>query len=179
MQTLGLLHGAQAASQLKKWEQSIDMLNTLIEKFEKSPYLSEAFYERGWAQQKKGNLDEAWADFEKAAEDTHALGARARFMMGELRFGQKQYDDAIREFKRTMYLYGGDDAPEDVKVWQAKAAFDAGRCTEVQIEAASSAQVRAAAIAEAKKFYSFIIQKHPQNGLATEAKKRLEALAKL
>jgi tetratricopeptide (TPR) repeat protein len=179
MQMLTLLHGGQSAAQLKQWPLSVELLDELIERYPESPYLVEAHYERGWARQNQDQLEEALADYEIAAGEQSVVGARARFMMGEVRFTQKNFEEAIREFQRVMFLYGGDDAPAEIKNWQAKAAFEAGRCAEVQVNSSEDAQAKAAAIAEAEKFYTFITTKHPESEFAAEAKKRLAALAKL
>ncbi len=179
MEMLILLHGGQAAAQVKQWAQSLDYLSSLLQKFPETPYQAEAHYERGWALQNTDKLEEAYQEYGLAAAATTAVGARARFMMGELRFTQKKFEDAVREFQRAMFLYGGDNAPAETKTWQAKAGYEAGRCAEVQIQSATTAQAKAEAIAEAKKFYTYVMQKHPQDALAAEAQKRLTALAKL
>ena len=120
------------------------------------------------------------ADFKQAAERSRdAVGARAQFMLGEIGFQQKQFDEAIKDFQRVMFRYGTEQAPPEVKNWQAKAGFEAGRCCEVLIESAASPAERAVRIADAKKFYRYVVETHPDNELAAEAKKRLDVLAKL
>jgi len=176
---LALLHGGQSASQLKQWEDALSLLAQIPTKHAESTYVAEACYELGWAKQNSGQEDEAMKDYEQAATSSRgAVGARARFMMGELLFGRKQYDEAIREFQRAMYGYGGDNAPDDVKKWQAKSGYEAARCADVQIKDAAPAD-RAGLIAEAKKYYQYVIEKHPQDELAAQAKTRLTELAKL
>jgi TolA-binding protein len=179
MKMLTLLHGGQSAAQIKQWPVSVELLDALIEQFPDSPYLAEAHYERGWARQNQDQLDASLEDYEIAANERSVVGARARFMMGEVRFTQKKFEEAVREFQRVMFLYGGDEAPEEIITWQVKAAFEAGRCAEVQITNSENAQAKAAAIADAKKFYSFVTTKHPDSDLAAEAKKRLATLARL
>jgi cellulose synthase operon protein C len=179
MQILTLLHAAQSASQLTRFPEAIELLDELENRFPSNAYLPEAWYERGWARQKLDDLDKAFQEYERAAGPRNALGARARFMMGEVRFAQKKYDEAIREFQRAMYLYGGQEAPSDVKVWQAKAAYEAARCAEVQIGSAASANQRGTAIENAKKFYTYVVSNHADDPLASEARKRLEVLRKL
>ena len=64
---------------------------------------------------------EALSLYEVAATKSKGnVGARARFMRGELLFGEKKYDEASREFQRAMYGYGADQAAADVKNWQAE-----------------------------------------------------------
>jgi tetratricopeptide (TPR) repeat protein len=141
--------------------------------------VAEARYELGWARQNAGQEEEALEDYEAAADSSRGeVGARARFMLGELLFGRKEFDQAIRQFQRVMYGYGGDNAPEPVKNWQAKSGFEAARCAEVQIRQASGG-ARAKLIEDAKKAYGFVIEKVPQGELATKAAERLQALSQL
>ena len=121
MRVLTLLHGGQSAAQLENWDDSQKWLTLLTEKFPKSPYATEAVYERGWALQNSGRPDEARQCYQQVAELSRGeLGARSRFMLGELYFGQKDFDNAIREFTLLIYGYGGDAASDEVKLWQAK-----------------------------------------------------------
>jgi cellulose synthase operon protein C len=176
MAELTLLHAGQSASQLKQYPRAIEFFDELESQFPESSYLAETWYERGWARHKQEQLDEALADYERAAAIRNALGVRARFMMGEVRFAQKKYDEAIREFQRAMFLYGGDDAPAEIKSWQVKAAYEAGRCAEVQIESAANDSQRASAISNAKKFYEFVVRNPADETLSTAADKRLDVL---
>src|SRR2546421_742749 len=90
-----------------------------------------------WPKQNLGKPDEALADYEVAARKSRDyVGARARFMRGELLFAQKKHEEASREFQRAMYGYGGDQATAETKNWQAKSGYEAGRCAEVLIAAA-------------------------------------------
>jgi hypothetical protein len=100
-------------------------------------------------------------------------------MYGELLFAEKQHDQAIREFQRAMYGYGGDQATPETKNWQAKSGYEAGRCAETQLAAASDAAAREKYSSEARRYYTFVAEKHSAHELAAEAKKRLAALSKL
>ncbi|MBM4004431.1 MAG: tetratricopeptide repeat protein [Planctomycetes bacterium] len=180
LEVLVLLHGGQAAGQLKMWNESQELLAALLQKFADSPYLAEAHYELGRARQNLKQLDEALKNYEfAAAKSREVVGARARFMIGEIMFEKKQFDEAIKQFQRVMYTYGGEQATADIKVWQSQAGFEAARCWEVQIAAAADPGRKAQCTAEAKRHYTYVVEKHPQSSFATEARKRLEALAKL
>ncbi|MFO0868669.1 MAG: tetratricopeptide repeat protein [Pirellulales bacterium] len=176
LRTLGLLHGGQAAGQVKQWKVSVELLGKLLERYPQSPYAFEASYERGWARQNLNELDAAIADYQTAAAARDHVGARARFMMGEVRFGQQKYDEAVRDFQRVMFGFGGEKAPAEVKTWQAKAGFEAGRCWDVRIEKAKDAAERTQALTNARKLYGYVVEKHPQDPLAADARKRLDAL---
>lgn len=180
LELLALLHGGQSASQLKQWADAVKLLSVIPTKFADSPYLAETHYELGWARQNLDQLDAAVQDYEIAAvKSRDAVGARARFMIGEALFAKKQHDDAVKQFQRVILGYGGDKAPDDVKNWQARSSFEAGRCREVTASSADTPAKKKAALEEARKFYQAVLDNHPQHELAAEAKKRLEALAKL
>lgn len=179
VQVLALLRGGQSAAQVKEWDAAVKQLQQVVQKFPDSAYLPEAQCELGWASQNAGKADEALKAYEAAATQSRAaVGARARFLIGELQFERKQFAEAIGQFKRVMFGYGGEKAPDDVKKWQAKAGFEAGRCAEVQITDAQPGE-RPNLIAEAQKAYQYVVEKHPQDELTPKAKERLAALAKL
>ncbi len=180
IEVLTLLHGGQAASQLKNWDDAVSLLAAIPEKFPETPLLAEAMYELAWARQNAGQKAEALTDYEVAATKSRDhVGARARFMMGELHFAEKKYDLAIQEFRRAMLGYGGEQAAAETKNWQAKSGYEAGRCAEVQIAAAQDAAQKQQFVRDARQFYTFIVEKHASHELAAEAKKRLEALKSL
>jgi len=179
MQSLLMLNAGQAASQQKLWGEAKKWFTQLVEQLPNSPLLGETYYELGWANYNEKNTPEAITYFDKAAGESRGLaGARARFMLGEIYFEQKKYDEALGQFKRVVYGFGGEQSLESVKPWQAKCAYEIGRCNEVQIRIASAAQ-KAEFIEEAKKFYSLVVQRYPQAPEAKLAQARLDALAQL
>jgi TolA-binding protein len=174
-----LLHGGQTASQLKQWAEAQKLLAEIPAKYPETPQLPEALFELARAKQNSGQADEALQDYEAAASKSRDhVGARARFMMGEVYFQAKKYDEASREFQRAMFGFGGEQATAETKNWQAKSGYEAGRIAELQISATKDA-ARQKAITDAKRFYTFVALKHANHELAGEAKKRLEALSKL
>jgi TolA-binding protein len=180
IEVLTLLHGAQSAAQLKLWEESLKLLAAIPEKFPETPLLAEALYESAWAKQNLGQNDDALQDYEAAATKSRDhVGARARFMMGELHFAAKNHDEAIKEFQRAMFGFGAEQATAETKNWQAKSGYEAGRCAEVQVAEAKDAAAKQKALANAKRMYTFVIEKHAAHALAAEAKKRMDALNKL
>lgn len=179
MRSLLMLHAGQSASQQKLWAESKKWFNQLVEQLPSSPLLGETFYEIGWANYNEKKTPEAIDFFNKAAEESRGLaGARARFMLGEIYFEQKKYEDALGQFKRVVYGFGGEQSLDSVKPWQAKCAYEIGRCNEVQIRQAPPAE-KATFIDEAKKFYTLVVQRYPQAAEAKLAQARLEALAQL
>ena len=71
----------------------------------------EATYEQGWAKQNLNQLDEALKLYEAVTDKSDApLGARARFMMGEVLFTQGNHKEAIRNYFKVIYGYGDKQA---------------------------------------------------------------------
>lgn len=179
MRSLLYLHAGQSASQQKVWSNAKKWLSQLVDQVPNSPLIGEAYYELGWAGYNEQNSAEAIGYFQKAADESRGLaGARARFMLGEIDFQAKKYDDALAEFKRVVYGFGGEKSLDSIKPWQAKCAYEIGRCNEVQISGASGAK-KAELIDEAKKFYSIVVQRYPEASEAKLAQSRLDALAQL
>ncbi|MGE0761254.1 MAG: tol-pal system YbgF family protein, partial [Pirellulaceae bacterium] len=180
MQVLTFLHGAQSASQLRQWNESLQLLDEIPSRFADTAYLAEALYERGWAKQNLQKLDEAVADYELAAARSRGeVGARARFMIGEIQFERRQHVDAVNSFLRVMYGFGGEKANPDVKNWQGTAGFEAGRCVELQLQTAQDPQQRAKLLEDARTYYRYVAERHPNHRLAAQARERTAELAKL
>lgn len=174
-----LLHGGQSAGQLKQWQDAIGWFDELRERFPATVYLPQTFYETGFAYQQKGDDENALKFFgEVAANYRNEVAARARFMMGEIHFGQQAFDKAIPEFQRVMYGFGADKAPDSIKNWQAKSGFEAGRCSELLVQQATNKQRQQKAINIAKGFFEYVIEKHPNHELVDKSRQRLEALTK-
>lgn len=177
---LGLLHAGQAALQLKKAAEAISYLSQVPTSYSDSSYLAEAHFELGRAAEMVKKPEDAAKHYEIAAEKSRGeVGARARFMLGELQFGKKAYEDAVKHFQRVMFGFGGDQASDPVKVWQAQSGYEAARCTEVQIDAEKDADKKNKLVADSKRFYQYVVEKHAASPLAKEAKKRLDILGKL
>ncbi|WP_158265649.1 tetratricopeptide repeat protein [Blastopirellula marina] len=179
MRSLLWLHAGQSASQQKLWGEASKWYAQLIDQVPDSPLVGEAYYELGWAAYNQQKTPEAIRYFDQAAEASRGLaGARARFMLGEIYFEQKKYEEATSQFKRVVYGFGGENSLESVKPWQAKCAYEIGRCSEVQIRGADTAK-RTEFIAEAKKFYGLVRERYPESPEAKLAQTRLDALAQL
>ncbi len=172
-----LLHGGQSASQLKQWKNAIDWLTELRERFPATKYLPETFYETGFSYQQAGDTDNALKFFAEVANNYRIeVAARARFMMGEIYFGERQFDKAIPQFQRVMFGFGADKAPASIKNWQAKSGFEAGRCSELLMQQAKTKPSQEKALKIAMDFFAYVIDKHPQHELAAKSRQRLEAL---
>ncbi len=174
---LVFLHGGQSLVQLKEYEAAKGWFEELEQRFPESQYLPQARYETAFALQQSGQDDEALKLYEQvAAEQRNELGARSRFMMGEIYFGRRDLAKAIPEFQRVMYGYGAERAPEAVRNWQAKSGYEAGRCAELMIEQASTPDRRQKSTEIAMQFFQYVVDKHPKHELAAMGQERLEAL---
>jgi TolA-binding protein len=170
------LHAAQSASKLKKWADAESLASSLLTKFADSKYKPFAIYELAYAKQKQKKAKEAIDLYSEVADNyREEIGAHARFMIGEVLFTEGNHAKAISEFQKVMYGYGGTQAPDDIKGWQALSAWEAGRCSEVII-ADLTGESRNKAVAAARKFYDFVVNNHPNHDIAAKAKQRLAEL---
>ncbi len=163
---LTLLHAAQAADQLKKYEVALPLLARLEKEMPDSPHALDATFEQAWALQQSGKADDALKLYSAVADKTESvIGARARFMIGEVYFEQGNHKEAIRNYFKVAYGYGDTQSPEPYHLWQASALFEAGRCFEVL-----------KSVEQAKKMYNDLLSRYPNSDKVAEAKKRLQAL---
>lgn len=171
------LHGGQCLGQLKRWDECIKWLAPILEKESKSVYAPLARYEIGWAYHQLDRFDDALRQYRVVSDGTrNEVGARARFMSGEIHFARKEYEQAIAEFRRVMFGYGGNQSSANVKIWQARAGFEAGQCAAVMARSTSSPQDQQRWRGEARKFFQYVRQQHPQ---AEEAKSAADQLKRL
>lgn len=179
VRTLVYLHGAQCYREQKRWDECEKWLNMVVDKYSDSPYIATAIYELGYCKQNLKDIEGALAAYGQVANDyRNETAARARFMMGEVYFSQRDFAKAIRQFQRVMYGFGGDKAPSTIKNWQAKSAYEAARCSEVLIQNLGG-NSRDEIIKTAQEYYNFIVEKHARHDLAAQAQSRLGELRKL
>ncbi|MDP7205627.1 MAG: hypothetical protein QGH11_08665, partial [Pirellulaceae bacterium] len=176
---LVLLHGGQSARQLKQFDESLALVNQVIENHKDSVYLPQAQLTAGRAHYGKKEYDKADEFFEVVATGSrNATGAEARFYMGAVRFGQKKHADAIRQYQRVMFGFGAEKAIDEVKKFQHLSATEAAICSEVLAGEAKTAADKEKYLTEAKGFYMYIVDQHPESISAANAKKRLAELNK-
>ncbi len=77
-----------------------------------------------------------------------------------------------------MFGFGAEQAPDQIKNWQAKSGFEAARCSELLIQLAKTTASKNKAGEYAKDFYAYVVEKHPKHELAAKSRERLEALKK-
>jgi TolA-binding protein len=156
---LAALHAGQALAQLKKWNESLAALDRGLAEQAQSVHRPEMTYERAWALQNVGRVDEALEVYAAVPGMTdREAAARACFMIGELQFERRQHAEAIKSFFKAAYGYG-------YPRWQAASHYEAGRCFEVLGKPD-----------QAKKSYQEVVEKHPMSEQAKLARERLQAL---
>lgn len=179
LQWLNLLRAGQVANELEKWDQAAGYLEKLLEDESAKTYVPIATVERASALYRLNRYQQAYDSLEPVAVQQSALGVRARFLMGEILFAQKKFQEAHREFRRAMYFYGGTQPPDEMKPWQVKAALEAGRCAEILLQQATTAQEKRNFLEEARKAYQFVTQRLPDSPEARTATARINELAPL
>ncbi|WP_146439613.1 tetratricopeptide repeat protein [Crateriforma conspicua] len=172
-----LLHGGQCAAQLKRWDEALDWYQELRTRFPNTDYLSQVFYEIAFANQQKGDVDQALQFYGQVAQKyRNSVAARSRFMMGEIHFEAGRLDKAIEEFQRVMFGFGAEKASKGIKVWQAKSGYEAARCSERLMQQARTEQSKKRAKEIAVQFYRYVVEKHPTDEMAERAQQRLKTL---
>jgi TolA-binding protein len=164
-QLVALLHAGQAAMQIKKWNDATKLLERAIGDFPDAPKTMEAVYELASCRQNQGNEAAAIKLFDQASAADGEVGARARFMLGEIYFGKKDFKEAVRQYMKVAYGYGYPNASDAVKKWQANSAYEAGRCFENLRQ-----------LDQAKKSYREVVDQYPQSPRAADARGRLAEL---
>jgi TolA-binding protein len=172
--TLTYLHAGQSAGQLGQWKESAEWLNDAGQRFPNSPLLLQVRYELALAQQNLGQAAEAQQLFAAVADRGNGeLAARARFMLGEVLYGQRQHAQAIREFRKVMFGFDAQAAP-DVRRWQAKAGIEAGQCAGVLASLEGDGRKRQQYIDLAVRFFQYVQTRHPNTDEATVAEEQLK-----
>ena len=93
-------------------------------------------------------------------------------------FADKKFQEAENEFKLVYFGFGGPQAAEDVKPWQAYAIYEAARSNFVQIESAP-AELKQRLITDSIRQFEYLLENYPNDKLAAQAKRQVEAISKL
>lgn len=158
-QVVAALHAAQAAGKLGQWDKSLKLVEACIAAHPATSYMPELLCEQGWALQNQKQYDKAIPLFQKVIESTNReTAAKAQFMIGEVLFEKKEYQEAIRAFYKVIYGYS---YPQ----WQADATYESGRCFEMLQNTK-----------QAKEHYLDLIRKYPDSPQVEPARERLRQL---
>ena len=117
-----LYRAGECAGSLKNWPASQKNYEQLIQNFPKFQELNDARYGLAFAWQNQNQYDKAIPIYEQVAEQsTGESGAKSRFMLGEIAFAKKEYDDAVFHFGAVVSGFG-------YKHWQGEAQYEMARC---------------------------------------------------
>ena len=156
---LAIFRSGECAAALEKWSDSLQYHQRVLEEYPDFELKSEARYGTGWALQQQDKIEEAIRAYEKVTDETDTeTAAKARFMIGECFFAQKNHKEATKHFLKTAFAYRH---PE----WSAMALFEAARCFEVLKD-----------VDHAKNCYQQLIDGYPRHAKAEDAKRRLKEL---
>ena len=176
---LARLHGAQSANKTGEHKTAVTMATELTDD-ESADYYYEGYYELGDAHHKSNENEKAKQAWAKSALVNNKIGARSNYMLGEVSFGEKDYDAAIGFFELVVYRYGGTDAPDEIKVWQALSAYEIARCYHVRIKAETDQQRRSKLIKDAISSYQYVIDNYASNkDLLNQSQKAVTDLKRL
>lgn len=178
------LHAAQAANKIKNSELALEMASPLTsadlaENGMPTTFQAEAWLEIGTAYQAEGKIEESLTHWQMAKRWGNAkTSAQARCFIGDQLLMQREFADAIEEFKEVYYRFGNEQVDERVQAWVAYALYEAARCHYLQIAEASEEQ-RTDLIKEAIRNFEILLENYPDDPLATDAEKQMEMLKKL
>ncbi|MEO1995839.1 MAG: tetratricopeptide repeat protein [Planctomycetaceae bacterium] len=154
-----LYRNGDCAAQAKQWPASQSHYTTLLGQFPKFERVHEARYGLGLALQNQSKLTEAVKEFEQVTRETQSeTAAKSRFMIGECRFGQKNYSDAVEHFLEAALGYPYEE-------WQALGYYEAARCF-IQLKDAT----------RARETLQTVISKYAKHPRAQDAQKLLKTL---
>lgn len=156
-----LYRAGDCAARLKQWSESEKHYSALIQLFGDFPQIDEARYGKAWALQNQNKMAEAVAQYEQVTELTETeTAAKARFMIGEIAFAQKKYEEAIEHFLLVAVGY-------PYAEWQALARYEAGRCFR-----------ELGKQEEALRTWKELVNKHPDHPRAKDAARLIAELSK-
>ncbi len=166
LRSMGCVHAAQCAAELKRWDDSLRMSDHALRDFPESQWAAAARAERGRALYELGRLEEAERELASvAAKCTGLIAVKTEFVLGQIFVARKQYDDAVRKFFKVAYGHGGVSAPATYHHWQAEAVYEAARALE-QLQRPD----------EARKLYQELLESYPACERAAVARKSVERI---
>jgi TolA-binding protein len=160
-QDQALYRAGECAANLKNWPTSQKHYDALIKQFPEFAELASAQYGLAYALWSQNQLDAAAPLFQEVRRELNETGAKANFMLGEIAFARKQYDQAIEHFLELDANYRA------YKHWHGMAVWETARCLAEQ-------QKKEQAITKLEA----MLKDHPQHERAADATKLLADLKK-
>jgi TolA-binding protein len=154
-----LLRLGYAFAQVQKWDESRRSYETLVQRFNQSPWFFEARYGIGWSFENQNQHDSAVNAYQEVTRGTAAeVAARAQLAIGRCRLAQKRFDEATKELLVVPFTY---DYPEH----SAAALCEAGR-----------ARLEAGKPAEAAALWQTVTKDFPSSPWAETARQRISGI---
>ena len=175
MQMLTALHGAQSANESKQFDEAIRFAMPVTQAETSDAYQADAWLEIGIAQAGKDNQSLAMEAWQKAVGSMSITGARARCLLGESLARQGQYQESLNQYKLVYFGFGGAEALDEIRPWQAFALYEAARLNQSLCRDAVGPVLRQR-IAEAISQYERLLEHYDDNELAAEAERQLAKL---
>ena len=178
---LTILHGAQAANQLKDFKSTIDWTREVTEvtgneSLSVSAVKQDIFLEIGKAYNTLGDSANAIKAWRSAAASLSETGAEATCLVGHQLLQDKKYDDAEREFKKVFFGFGGTAAKPEIQPWQAYARYEAARSNFLRAQASTDPAIRQAYAKIAAEHFQALVDDYPNDKLAVKAQAELAKL---
>ena len=143
----------------KQWDASRQTFEMLIGRYGQSPWIDDARYGIGWAQQNQKQYDQAVGSYAQVTGRTAAeVAAKAQLQIGLCRFEQQRHPEAANALLVVPFTY---DYPE----WSAWALCEASR-----------AFVEMKQPEQAAKLLARVVKDHPESKWAEVAKERLAGI---
>lgn len=156
---LAKYRAGECAAMLEDWLLSQKWYEAVLQSHPDFALSSEARCGIAWAYQNQQQYDRAVELYELVTQETTSeTAAKARFMIGECCFAQKQHAQAARHFLKVTFLYDHDR-------WTPLALFEAGRCFEVMRDAE-----------QARSCYEKLMLQYPGHDKVPAARERVAAL---
>ena len=176
MQVLTALHGAQSANESQEFAEAIRFAKPVTGADDiPEAYQADAWLEIGIAQAGQGDQTTAAESWLKAVASMSVTGARARSLLGESLATQGQYQEALNQFKLVYFGFGGVEAEEKIRPWQAYALYEAARLNQSLCRDAAGPVLRQR-IDEAMTQYHRLLENYSDSDLAEEAQRQLTKL---
>ena len=178
---LAAIYGARSANYTGDHQSALEFVMPISNALEKSGQTADAWLEMGIAHDGLGEHTKAITAWLKAidADEGDRAGAQARCLLAQKYLESQDYQHAIEQFRLVVSGYGGSDSSNDIRPWQAYAAYEAARSHYLQIDDSSSESQRRYLLGEAKRLFGYIVENYPGDSLYDRAKGQLDFLEKL
>ena len=101
-----LLRLGHALAEAKRWDESRQACEALVQRFPQSPWVYEGRFAIGWAQENQNQHDNAVNSYNEVVRGTASeTAARAQLRIGLCRLAQKRYPEAVKELQAVAFGY--------------------------------------------------------------------------